>query len=41
MSASRCFDEIEFFDMPLLGFVGFSISLVLGVFTVLRYFIDF
>jgi ubiquinone biosynthesis protein len=29
------------FDMPLLGFVGFSISLVLGVFTVLRYFIDF
>ena len=29
------------FDMPLLGFIGFSISLVLGVFTVLRYFIDF
>lgn len=29
------------FEMPLLGFVGFTISLVLGVFTVLRYFIDF
>ena len=29
------------FDMPLLGFIGFTISLVLGVFTVLRYFIDF
>ena len=30
-----------FLDMPVLGFVGFSISLVLGVFTVLRYFIEF
>ncbi|MBQ2962883.1 AarF/ABC1/UbiB kinase family protein [Methanobrevibacter sp.] len=30
-----------FFEMPVLGFVGFTISLVLGVFTVLRYFIDF
>ena len=30
-----------FFDMPVLGFVGFTISLVLGVFTVLRYFIEF
>ncbi|MBR5503582.1 MAG: AarF/ABC1/UbiB kinase family protein [Methanobrevibacter sp.] len=29
------------FDMPLLGFIGFTISLALGVFTVLRYFIDF
>ena len=30
-----------FLDMPVLGFIGFSISLVLGVFTVLRYFIEF
>ena len=30
-----------FYGMPVLGFVGFSISLALGVFTVLRYFIDF
>ncbi|WP_407463106.1 ABC1 kinase family protein [Methanobrevibacter sp.] len=30
-----------FYDMPVLGFVGFTISLALGVFTVLRYFIDF
>ena len=30
-----------FKGMPLLGFIGFSISLLLGVFTVLRYFIDF
>lgn len=29
------------FGMPALGFVGFSISLALGVFTVLRYFINF
>lgn len=29
------------FDMPLLGFVGFTISLALGLFTVLRYFIEF
>ena len=31
----------RFYEMPVLGFVGFTISLVLGVFTVLRYFIDF
>ena len=31
----------KFYDMPMLGFVGFSISLLLGVFTVLRYFISF
>ena len=31
----------RFLDMPVLGFVGFSISLVLGVFTVLKYFIEF
>ncbi len=30
-----------FYEMPVLGFVGFTISLALGVFTVLRYFIDF
>ena len=29
------------FDMPVLGFVGFTISLALGIFTVLRYFMDF
>ena len=29
------------FEMPVLGFVGFTISLALGIFTVLRYFIDF
>ena len=29
------------FEMPVLGFVGFTISLVLGIFTVLRYFIEF
>ena len=31
----------RFYEMPVLGFVGFTISLALGVFTVLRYFIDF
>ena len=31
----------RFYGMPVLGFVGFTISLALGVFTVLRYFIDF
>ena len=31
----------RFYEMPLLGFVGFTISLVLGVFTVVRYFIEF
>ena len=31
----------RFYGMPILGFVGFTISLALGVFTVLRYFIDF
>jgi ubiquinone biosynthesis protein len=31
----------RFYEMPVLGFVGFTISLILGVFTVLRYFIDF
>ena len=30
-----------FFGMPALGFVGFTISLILGVFTVIRYFIEF
>ena len=29
------------FEMPVLGFVGFTISLALGIFTVLRYFIEF
>ena len=29
------------FEMPVLGFVGFTISLALGIFTVLRYFMDF
>ena len=31
----------RFYEMPVLGFIGFTISLALGVFTVLRYFIDF
>ncbi len=31
----------RFYEMPVLGFVGFTISLALGVFTVLRYLIDF
>ena len=31
----------RFYEMPVLGFVGFTISLALGVFTVVRYFIDF
>lgn len=31
----------RFYEMPVLGFVGFTISLALGVFTVLRYFIEF
>ena len=31
----------RFYGMPILGFVGFTISLALGVFTVLRYFIEF
>ena len=31
----------RFYGMPVLGFVGFTISLALGVFTVLRYFIEF
>lgn len=31
----------RFYEMPVLGFVGFTISLVLGVFTVVRYFIEF
>ena len=31
----------RFYGMPVLGFVGFTISLALGVFTVLRYYIDF
>lgn len=31
----------KIFDMPVLGFIGFVISLVLGVFTVLRYMINF
>lgn len=31
----------RFYGMPVLGFIGFTISLALGVFTVLRYFIDF
>ena len=31
----------RFYGMPLLGFIGFTISLALGVFTVLRYFIEF
>ena len=30
-----------FFDMPLLGFFGFVVSLILGIFTVLKYMIDF
>ena len=30
-----------FYDMPLLGFFGFVISLVLGIFTVLKYMIEF
>ena len=30
-----------FYEMPVLGFVGFTISLMLGVFTVIRYFIEF
>lgn len=30
----------RFYEMPVLGFVGFTISLALGVFTVVRYFID-
>ena len=29
------------YGMPVLGFVGFTISLALGVFTVVRYFIEF
>ena len=31
----------RFYEMPVLGFIGFTISLALGVFTVVRYFIDF
>ena len=31
----------RFYEMPVLGFVGFTISLALGVFTVVRYFIEF
>lgn len=31
----------KLFGLPLLGFVGFTISLALGVFTVVRYFMDF
>lgn len=31
----------RFYEMPVLGYVGFTISLALGVFTVLRYFIEF
>ena len=31
----------RFYGMPVLGFIGFTISLALGVFTVLRYFIVF
>ena len=31
----------RFYEMPVLGFIGFTISLALGVFTVLRYFIEF
>ena len=30
----------RFYEMPVLGFIGFTISLALGVFTVVRYFID-
>lgn len=30
-----------FYEMPVLGFVGFTISLMLGVFTVIRYFVEF
>jgi ubiquinone biosynthesis protein len=27
----------EFLEMPILGFVGFLISLIMGVFTALKY----